>query len=112
MALQQSPPGAGFQMPASPGMAAVTRITALSRATLYRRIADGRFPPPIHLGGLACGWTRASLQTWIDDPLGVRPRLGGRQRRPTGVGCDETQLISTVSNFSRARLGSLGRGRY
>lgn len=49
-------------------MADVTRITALSRATLYRRIAEGRFPAPVHLGGRACGWTPAALQAWIDDP--------------------------------------------
>lgn len=28
----------------------VVRITALSRSTVYRRIAEGRFPAPIHLG--------------------------------------------------------------
>jgi len=32
-------------------IADVIRITALSRATVYRRIADGKFPPPVHLGG-------------------------------------------------------------
>lgn len=49
-------------------MVDVIRITALSRATLYRRIAEGRFPHPVHLGGRACGWTPAALQAWIDDP--------------------------------------------
>ncbi|MDQ0568347.1 prophage regulatory protein [Variovorax paradoxus] len=51
-------------------MADVIRITALSRATLYRRIAGGKFPPPVHLGGRACGWPRGALQHWIDDPEG------------------------------------------
>ena len=51
-------------------MADVLRITALSRTTLYRRIAGGKFPPPVHLGGRACGWPLASLQRWIDDPEG------------------------------------------
>lgn len=51
-------------------MADVIRITALSRATLYRRIAEGKFPPPVHLGGRACGWTPTALQAWIDDPAG------------------------------------------
>ena len=50
-------------------------VTALSRATLYRRIADGRFPQPVHLGGRACGWTPEALQAWITDPQGyVAPR--------------------------------------
>ena len=34
----------------------VMRITALSRPTLYRRIAAQRFPRPVHPGGRACGW--------------------------------------------------------
>jgi predicted DNA-binding transcriptional regulator AlpA len=46
----------------------VIRMTALTRATLYRRIAAGRFPPPVHLGGRVCAWQRTALQAWIDDP--------------------------------------------
>jgi prophage regulatory protein len=46
----------------------VVRITALSRSTIYRRIAEGRFPPAIHLGGRASAWPSAALQQWIDDP--------------------------------------------
>ena len=51
-------------------IADVLRITALSRATLYRRISDGKFPAPVHLGGRACGWSSAALQAWIADPQG------------------------------------------
>ena len=50
----------------------VTRITALSRSTVYRRIAEGRFPQPVHLGGRASAWSSAALQAWIDDPQGYR----------------------------------------
>lgn len=50
----------------------VLRITALSRPTLYRRIAERRFPPPVHLGGRACGWSSVALHTWISDPEGYR----------------------------------------
>ena len=46
----------------------VMRITALSRSTKYRRIAEGRFPAPVHLGGRASAWPCASLQRWIDNP--------------------------------------------
>lgn len=62
-------------------IADVVHITALSRATVYRRIADGKFPSPVHLGGRACGWTPAALQAWIADP-------GGYQKpgRPAGLG--------------------------
>lgn len=50
----------------------VMRITALSRSTVYRRISEGRFPAPIHLGGRASAWPSADLQAWIDDPEGYR----------------------------------------
>jgi prophage regulatory protein len=46
----------------------VAQITALSRSTIYRRIAKGRFPAPVHLGGRAAGWPREALQQWVDNP--------------------------------------------
>lgn len=46
----------------------VIRITALSRSTIYRRISEGRFPAPVHLGGRASAWPSAALQQWIDSP--------------------------------------------
>ena len=63
---------AGPVAPAFFRIADVLHMTALSRATLYRRIAEGRFPKPVHLGGRACGWTPTALQAWIDDPQGYR----------------------------------------
>jgi predicted DNA-binding transcriptional regulator AlpA len=48
----------------------VMRICALSRSTVYRRIAEGRFPAPVHLGGRASAWASADLQAWINDPNG------------------------------------------
>lgn len=57
--------------PAAPAfyrIADVIRITALSRATIYRRIAEGRFPRPVNLGGRARGWTPTALQEWIENP--------------------------------------------
>jgi len=68
----------------------VLRITGLSRPTLYRRIAVGRFPPPVHLGGRACGWSNLALQAWIANPQSYRssqtaveapPRRRGRPRK-------------------------------
>jgi len=50
----------------------VMRISALSRSTIYRRIAEGRFPSPVHLGGRASGWPITALQEWIKNPEGYR----------------------------------------
>jgi len=59
-----------FPMPAYYRIRDVLRITGLSRPTIYRRIAANRFPPPVHLGGRACGWSAAAVQTWVCDPEG------------------------------------------
>ncbi|MEJ0098417.1 MAG: AlpA family phage regulatory protein [Pseudomonadota bacterium] len=59
-------------IPAYFRMRDLLHITGLSRPTLYRRIATRRFPPPVRLGGRACGWPRAALQAWIADPDGYR----------------------------------------
>ncbi|RDS85013.1 AlpA family phage regulatory protein [Dyella monticola] len=64
----------------------VLRITALTRPTLYRRMAAGRFPLPVHLGGRACAWATDALQAWISDPEGYResPKADPLVRRRPG----------------------------
>lgn len=65
---------AHLPQPAFYRMKDVIRITSLSRPTLYRRIAAGRFPQPVRLGGRACGWTSDALDAWIRTPTGTRHR--------------------------------------
>ena len=50
----------------------VVRITSMSRSTIYRRVAAGRFPRPISLGGRASAWKGTELQAWIEDPMTYR----------------------------------------
>lgn len=50
----------------------VLRMTALSRSSLYRRIASGTFPAPVSLGGAAKGWRRSDLEEWERDPANFR----------------------------------------
>jgi prophage regulatory protein len=63
---------AEFPTPAFLRIKEVMRVTALSRPTVYRRIAAQRFPRPVHLGGRACGWASSDLAAWIRDPEGYR----------------------------------------
>ena len=74
-------PTASNAAPAFYRLRDVMRICALSRSTIYRRIAEGRFPSPVHLGGRASGWPRAALQQWIEDPESYRtgPPLRARE---------------------------------
>ena len=39
--------------------------TGLSRSTIYLRIAEGQFPPPINLGERSVGWVEAEIDAWI-----------------------------------------------
>ena len=43
--------------------------TGLSRSSIYLRIAEGRFPVPISLGGRAVGWIEAEIQEWLEDRI-------------------------------------------
>ena len=42
--------------------------TALSRATIYRRIAAGRFPKPIPMDGNISAWRDAEVADWLANP--------------------------------------------
>ena len=39
--------------------------TGLSRSTIYVRLAQGRFPPPVSLGSRAVGWVESEVDEWI-----------------------------------------------
>ena len=41
--------------------------TGLSRSTIYQRIKDGTFPPPISLGAKAVGWLQSDIEDWISE---------------------------------------------
>jgi prophage regulatory protein len=44
----------------------VLELTGLSAATVYRWIAEGRFPPPVRLGPNSVGWRWSELQEWLE----------------------------------------------
>ena len=37
----------------------------LKRSTLYGRIAEGTFPPPVRLGVRAVGWLSSEVDDWL-----------------------------------------------
>ena len=42
----------------------VMRFTGLGRSTIYRLIAEDRFPKPVQLSTRAVAWRFADLQSW------------------------------------------------
>ncbi len=43
---------------------AVTRFTGLGRSTIYRLMAESRFPSPVKLSTRAVAWRRSDLDRW------------------------------------------------
>ena len=53
-------------------MKTVLSRTGLSRSTIYRKIAEGTFPPRIKISVNGAGWRESDIDRWIADPVGWR----------------------------------------
>ncbi len=58
----------------------VMERTGLSRSTIYVRVAAGRFPQPVALGGRAVGWIEAEVDEWVRERI-AESRFEGDQAR-------------------------------
>lgn len=47
----------------------VLNLTGLSRATLYRKIRAGTFPPQQRVASLCCGWRVGEVDIWLRNPM-------------------------------------------
>jgi prophage regulatory protein len=65
-------------MPNMPGPDRIIRLktvlyrTGLSRSTVYRKIAEGTFPPQIAISVHGAGWSEAEINRWVANPPGYR----------------------------------------
>ena len=48
--------------------------TGLSRSTIYRKIAEGTFPPQLKISTNGTGWHESEINRWIANPAGWRQR--------------------------------------
>jgi prophage regulatory protein len=46
--------------------------TGLSRTTIYRRIAAGKFPPSKPISDGLVAWYESDINAWVEDPMGWR----------------------------------------
>ena len=56
-------------------MKTVLARTGLSRSTIYRKIAEGSFPPRFKISVNGAGWKESDIDRWIADPAGWRPPM-------------------------------------
>ena len=45
---------------------AVMKLTGLGRSTIYRMVADNRFPCPVRIASRAVAWRRTDLDRWSE----------------------------------------------
>jgi prophage regulatory protein len=50
----------------------VCRRTSLSRASLYRLMAEGSFPKPVPLHGVRKAWIETEVDAWIASRIAAR----------------------------------------
>jgi len=48
----------------------VLALVGLSRASVYAKVAEHRFPSPIKLTAHASGWRMGDILAWLADPTG------------------------------------------
>lgn len=56
--------------------------TALSRASIWRRVRDGSFPKPVTLGYNRIAWVESDIDAWIEAQRGnpaAPPRKPGNE---------------------------------
>jgi prophage regulatory protein len=53
-------------------MKTILARTSLSRSTIYRKIAEGTFPPRIKISANGAGWRESDINRWVADPVGWR----------------------------------------
>ena len=46
--------------------------TGLSRSSIYKFVAEGRFPQPVRLGVRSVGWLEAEIDEWLRNRMAAR----------------------------------------
>jgi len=54
----------------------VQHRVGLGRSTIYRWMAEGKFPRPVHLGGYAVAWSEFEVEEWIASRLEMQRKSG------------------------------------
>jgi len=53
-------------------MGEVEAITSLSRATIYRKMAQGTFPQSVPISEGRVGWEKQAIGTWCEERVAMK----------------------------------------
>lgn len=60
----------------------VMTLTALSRSSIYKFMAEERFPQTLSLGDRAVAWLESEIEEWMEDKLLQRTQEGNGEVLP------------------------------
>lgn len=52
----------------------VKKRTSLCRASIYRMVKAGTFPPALPINGRRMGWVEQEVNAWINSRIAARPQ--------------------------------------
>ena len=74
----------------------VKRRTGLSRSTIYRRMGEGGFPRPCHLGERIIAWVEADIDRWIAEM--IQACRNGQVIWPAAERSDHSLAMAKIPN--------------
>ena len=87
--------------------------SGLSRATIYRAMARGKFPRPVPCGKRRKKWRQSDIETWLRNPEGFRAPVSPPVRcvgahRPRSASATRSTLEAPMSANLEARFFDTG----
>ena len=74
----------------------VTKMTSLSRVTIWRKVQEGVFPKPIQLSHSRVGFVEAEIEEWLlNRPRGVCPTTRVRRQGPKREAPEPVEYTTT-----------------
>lgn len=56
----------------------VCELTSLARSTVYKFIAEGRFPKQVNLGANCVAWVEREIHQWLEERMAERDGHAGK----------------------------------
>lgn len=79
----------------------VSALVTLSRAEIWRRTRERRFPPPIRLGPARVAWLYKDVRSWISDMAEFGEWMPGCHEDGAGDGAHTTSSTESARDISR-----------
>jgi len=63
----------------------VLRLSSLSKSTLYREMARGRFPRPYPISAGRVAWLKTDIDAWVEARKSIRAQISSQPLSAGGV---------------------------